>query len=65
MQFAFFIASKTADGTLGKPIGNDDGAIMFFEELEAAIEVKNGLVKEHGPLHIFRMNMSFAGEVLI
>jgi hypothetical protein len=61
----FFIAQKLPDGTPGKPVGNDDGAIMMFEEFDKAVTVRQELQREHGPLSIFRVNLVFAGEVLI
>lgn len=65
MNQGFFIAQKLADGSPGKPVGNDDGAIMLFEDFDKAIIVRGGLEKEHGALGIFRVNLVFAGEVLI
>lgn len=60
----YFIAQKLPDGTPGRPIGNDDGAIMMFEDLEKVCDVRNAMLEEHGPLSIFIVNIVFAGEVL-
>jgi len=60
----FFIAQKQQDGSPGRPIGNDDGAIMMFEELDKASEVRKNMEVEHGPLSVFRVNMVFVGEVV-
>jgi hypothetical protein len=53
------------DGTPGRPVGNDDGAIMMFEDLDKAIQVKAELEKEHGKLTLFKVNLVFTGEVLL
>jgi hypothetical protein len=64
MDQGFFIAQRQADGGPGRPIGNDDGAIMLFEELDKVIAVRNAMEEEHGPLGVFKLNISFAGEVI-
>lgn len=62
----FFIAQRQADGSPGKPIGDEEtGAIMMFEELDSALEVKSRLQAEHGQLSIFKINLVFAGEVVL
>lgn len=61
----FFIAQKLPDGSPGRPIGNDDGSIAMFEDLEVVKAVRSKLVEEHGPLSIFRVNMVFSGEVIL
>ena len=60
----FFIAQKLTDGSPGCPIGNDAGAIMMFEDLVKALDVKRAMEMEHGPLSVFAVNMSFCGEVV-
>ena len=60
----FFIAQKQSDGSPGRPVGNGAGAIMMFEDLEKALEVKRALEVGHGALGVFAVNMSFAGEVV-
>ena len=65
MDAGFFIAQKQEDGTPGRPVGNDDGSIAVFEELDTALEVRDSLAAEHGKLSIFRINISFSGEVLV
>ena len=64
MDQAFFIAQRQEDGTPGRPVGNDDGAIMMFEELELAKKVQQEMDDEHGPLAIFQLNVKFVGEVV-
>ena len=61
----FFVAEKLPDGSPGRPIGNEDGAIMLFEDLALADRVRSGAAPENGPLTIFKVNIVFAGEVLI
>lgn len=60
----FFIAQRQPDGSPGRPIGNDDGAIMMFEELDKVLEVRKEMEAEHGPLGVYKVNMVFAGEVI-
>lgn len=60
----FFIAQKQQDGSPGRPIGNDAGAIMMFEDLAKALDVKRVMEVEHGPLGVFAVNMVFVGEVV-
>ena len=60
---AYFIAKKKQDGSPGKPIGNEVGAIMVFEELEVARGTCEVLSREHGQLSIFAMNIVVVGEV--
>ena len=60
----FFIAQRLADGSPGRPIGNDDGAIMLFDDLGKALEVRTCMEAEHGPLGVFKINISFVGEVI-
>ena len=60
----FFIAKKQTDGSPGRPVGNEEGAIMLFEDLEVSTKVKDSMASEHGPLSIFRVNLVLAGEVL-
>jgi hypothetical protein len=61
----FFIAQKLLDGSPGRPIGNEDSAIMLFEDLCVAQKVRDELSSEHGPLSIFKVNMVFCGEVVL
>lgn len=65
MNQGFFIAQKQPDGTPGRPIGNDDGAIMLFEDFDKACEVLKEMQAEYGPLSLFKVNLVFAGEVII
>lgn len=60
----FFLAQRLADGTPGRPIGNEDGAVMMFEELEVAREVIAKLSEEDCPLAIFKVNLVYVGEVI-
>lgn len=64
MNQGYVIAKKNADGDMGRPIGNDEGAIALFEELDLAVKVRNSMVPEHGPLSVFIVNLVFAGEVV-
>jgi hypothetical protein len=64
MDAGFFIAQKQEDGTPGRPVGNDDGSIAVFEELDTALKVRDALTAEHGKLSVFKINISFAGEFL-
>ena len=64
MNCGYFIAQKQPDGTPGRPIGNEEDAIMLFEDLEKAREVQLTMSAEHGPLSVFKVNLVFAGEVL-
>ena len=36
MNEGFFLAKKLPDGAPGRPLGNEDGAIMVWEDLAAA-----------------------------
>ena len=65
MDSAFFIAKRQEDGAPGFPIGNDDGAISIFEDLDTAVKVQGEMEKEYGPLAIFKINVAFVGQVLI
>ena len=65
MNQGFFLAQKLPDGSPGRPIGNDAGAISMFEELDKALEVRRMMEAEHGPLSVFAVNMSFCGEVVV
>lgn len=64
MDHGFFIAEQK-DGKLGRPIGNEHDAVMFFEDLDTAVKVKNLMSGLCADLRIYKMNMSFAGEVVI
>ena len=46
-------------------MGNEDGAIMVFDDLAAARLAMFSLVGEMGPLSIFRLNISIVGEVVL
>ena len=61
----FFIAQRLPDGSPGRPIGNDDGSIAMFEDLDVARKTREDLTPEHGPLSIFSVNMVFSGEVIL
>ena len=65
MNEGFFVAQKLADGSLGRPVGNDDGAIMLFEELERAAAVRLSLLEESSDLAVFKVNLVFVGEVIL
>ena len=66
MNCGFFLAQKLPDGGPGKPIGSgDDGAIAMFEDLDVAVQVRDSLAGELGPLSIFRVNLVFVGEVIL
>lgn len=64
MSTGYFIAIKREDGSPDRPIGNDDGAISMFEELDQARATAASLSEEHGPLAVFQVNLVFVGEVL-
>ncbi len=64
MNFGFFIAQKQEDGSPGRPVGNEDGAIMMFEDLDVAKGVRDNMQEEGAPLAIFKVNLVYAGEVL-
>jgi len=61
----FFIAQKLPGGGPGRPIGNEDGAIMVFEELALVAKIRGEMAKEHGSLGIFRINVVLVGEVIL
>jgi hypothetical protein len=61
----FFIAQLLPDGSPGRPIGNDDGSIAMFEDLDVAKSTRDSLLAEHGPLSIFSVNMVFSGKVIL
>jgi hypothetical protein len=65
MNKGFFLAQKQDDGTPGRPIGNEDGAIMMFEELEVAVRAMQDLPTNLAPMGVFQVNISFVGEVII
>lgn len=71
MGVGFFIAKKLKDGSPGQPIGMAidniamEGGIMMFEELGDAIKVRDTMQTDIGPLSIFKVNLVFAGEVLL
>lgn len=64
-EIGYFIASKNADGSPGKPVGNEDGAVMVFDDLAAAKAARGSLVVEMGQLSIFQVNVSILGEVVL
>ncbi len=60
----FVLAKKQSDGSMGRPVGNEDGAVMVFDDLEIARIVQKNMETSHGALSIFIANISFSGEVL-
>lgn len=66
MDQGFFLAQKQQDGSPGRPLGNEeDGAIMMWENLSEALNVRNRLIPEMGVLCVFRVNLVFTGEVIL
>ena len=62
----FFIAEKQADGSPGRPLGNEDGAIMLFDDLDTVRSARDTYSKELGhPLSIFKIAITPAGEVIL
>ena len=59
----YFIAQKDQDGSPGRPIGNEDGAIMLFDDLAVARKVRDDSLAECGQMYIWRVNISILGEV--
>ena len=65
MDQGFFLAQRQEDGSPGRPIGNDDAAIMLFDDLANAVRVRDGMLAECGPLGIFKLNVVLVGEVVV
>lgn len=62
----YFMATKKDDGTMGRPIGDDEtGAVMLFDDLDTVrsfakkFEVGEGC----GKLCVFAVNLVVVGEV--
>lgn len=64
MDKCYVIVQKTADGSPGRPVGDENGAIAVFEDSEQASKVLNDMKEDVPNLGIFRLNISMAGEVL-
>lgn len=64
MNTAYLIARKQPDGSPGQPVGNDEGAVMVFEEIGDANRVRNSLSTTSEPLSVFAVNLVIVGEVV-
>lgn len=60
---AIFLAEEREDGTPGKPIGNEQGAIMVFEDGEMARTVWNELRETIPTLAMFGASISVVGKI--
>jgi hypothetical protein len=64
----YVVAEELENGSPGRPIGNDDGSVALFDNLECARGVLEAVVKESGTVQklcVFRANVSFAGKVVL
>jgi hypothetical protein len=64
MDVGYFIAERQPDGRPGKPAGNDDGAIMVFEELDPAKSARDRISREISrEMAIYKLSIRLVGEV--
>lgn len=65
MNQGYFIAQREPDGSPGKPIGNEDGAIMLFDSKEQAQKVLDEMTKDVTDLRLYMVNYVVVGEVTL
>jgi hypothetical protein len=65
MNKGYFIAEKLENGKPGKPLGNEDGAIMMFDELDLALPVIGALKADNPRLSLFQTEVTITGEVIL
>ena len=67
MSNAIMIAEVTDEGGAGKPIGNEDGAVLIFEDEATAARVletlRTGKIRNLGNLALFAVNMAVVGRI--
>jgi hypothetical protein len=64
----FLVATRYKDGSMGDPIGNieDGGGFTLFYSLDHAVKIRDQVsIESKQQLHVFKLNIVFAGEVIL
>jgi len=64
MNQGYLLAEKLEDGSPGRPIGNEEGAVMLFDDLAVAQRIRDDMSDGELRLCVFRVNISISGEAI-